>query len=178
MRYPSWSPSWFNDIDDKENADEAGYRDNRQDIANSWQKDTQDNSQVIDNIEVYARDRAIITQSLNARLGLEPISLLGAQAVSVATVHQDELTTKIPTHLSRMTLGIGQNDNTDDYDNEDEGLYQVDSLTGIHTPPDSSDDNENSEPDNSAQKRGRRNTAELDMARNAMPTQRQAEIER
>ena len=176
MRYPSWS----NRINDIENSDEAGYRDDRQDIAKALQKDTvvktQDNSQLIDNIEMYARERAIITQSLNARLGLEPTSLPEAQVATAATVHQDQLTTKIPTHLSRMTLGIGQNEELDDYDDEDEELYQVDSPTDIHTPPDNLGDNENNEPDTNAHKRGRRNYAKPDMVRKAMTKQRQAEI--
>ena len=62
-------PSWSTDTNDIENINKAQYSENRQDIINAWQKDTpvktQDNRQVIDNIEAYMRDRLKITQSLN-----------------------------------------------------------------------------------------------------------------
>ena len=45
-------PTWSTDTNDK-----AQYRENRQDILNAWQKDTavktQENRQVLDNIEAY-----------------------------------------------------------------------------------------------------------------------------
>ena len=45
------------DTNDIENINKAKYRENRQDIQNAWQKDTpvktQDNRQVLDNIEAY-----------------------------------------------------------------------------------------------------------------------------
>ena len=66
------------------------YRENRQDILNTWKKDTpektQDNRQVSDNIGVYSQDRLHITQSLNHKLGLRESSLPGAQPVTVSTV--------------------------------------------------------------------------------------------
>ena len=40
---------------------------------------TQDNRQVLDNIEAYTRNRLNITQYYNNRLGLTEISLPGAQ---------------------------------------------------------------------------------------------------
>ena len=46
---------------DIENINKAQYSENRQDILNAWQKDapvkTQDNRQVLDNIEAYTQDR-------------------------------------------------------------------------------------------------------------------------
>ena len=51
-------PAWSIDTNDIENINKAQYRENRQDILNAWQKDTpvktQDNRQVLDNIEAYA----------------------------------------------------------------------------------------------------------------------------
>ena len=50
-------PAWSTDMNDMENI-KVQYRENRQDILNAWQKDTpiktQDNRQVLDNIEAYA----------------------------------------------------------------------------------------------------------------------------
>ena len=58
-------PAWSTDTNDIENINKAQYRENRQDILNAWQKDTpvetQDNRQVLDNIEAYAQDRLNIT---------------------------------------------------------------------------------------------------------------------
>ena len=49
------------DTNDIVNINKAQYRENRLDILNTWQKDTpvktQDNKQVLDNIEAYAQDR-------------------------------------------------------------------------------------------------------------------------
>ena len=89
-------PAWSTDTNDIENINKAQYRENEQDILNAWQKDTpvktQDNRQVLDNIEAYAQDRLNITQSLNNRLGLTEISLPGAQSVTIAIVQSDQLT--------------------------------------------------------------------------------------
>ena len=54
-------------------------------------------STLIDNIDTYNRDRAQITQSLSDRLGLGQNSLSGAQQVSIATKHTNQLT-HIPEH--------------------------------------------------------------------------------
>ena len=92
------------DTNDIANTNEAQYREIRQDVLNAWQKDTpektQDNRQVLDDIEVYTQDRLNIIQSHNHRLGLRKSSLLGAQPVTVAMVQSNQLTTNIPTHLS------------------------------------------------------------------------------
>ena len=88
-------PAWSMDTNDTENIKKAQYRENRQDILNAWQKDTpvktQDNRQVLDNIEAYLQDRLNITQSLHHRLGLTEISLPGAQSVTVATVQSEQI---------------------------------------------------------------------------------------
>ena len=51
-------PAWPTDTNDIANINKAQYRENRQDILNAWQEDTpvktQDNRQVLDNIEAYA----------------------------------------------------------------------------------------------------------------------------
>ena len=96
-------PAWSTDTTDIENINKAQYRENRHDMLNAWQKDisvkTQDNRQVLDNIEAHAQDRLIITQSLNNRLGLTENSLPGAQSVTVATAQSNQLTTDIPEYL-------------------------------------------------------------------------------
>ena len=62
-------PAWSIDTNDIENTNAMQYRENRQNIINAWQKDTpektQDNRQVLDNIEVYTQDGLHVTQSLN-----------------------------------------------------------------------------------------------------------------
>ena len=51
-------PAWSTDTKAIENINKTQYRQNRQDILNTWQKDipvkTKDNRQVLDNIEAYA----------------------------------------------------------------------------------------------------------------------------
>ena len=90
--YPSWSTD-TNDICDN---NEVIYNRNRKEIQDKLYKDTpvktESNKPYIDNIDAYNRDRALITQSLGDRLGLGQHSLLGAQQVSVATMHTDQMT--------------------------------------------------------------------------------------
>ena len=152
-------PAWSTDTNDIENINKAQYSKNRQDILNAWQKDTpvktQDNRQVLDNIEAYVRDRLNITQSLNHRLGLIEISLPGAQSVTVAT---DQLTTDIPNYLPN-SIATAQQDDYDYQDDREEDLYQVDGTTDIQAPNDNSDDNDDNEPDNTADKRQRKTYA-------------------
>ena len=96
--YPSWSTD-TNDICDN---NEVTCDRNRKEIQDELYKDTpvktESNKPYIDNIHTYNRDRALITQSLSDRLGLGQHSLLGAQQVSVATMHNDQMT-HIPEHL-------------------------------------------------------------------------------
>ena len=96
--YPSWSTD-TNDICDN---NEVIYDRNRKQIQDELYKDTpvktESNKPYIDNINTYNRDRALIIQSLSDRLGLGQNSLLGAQQVSVATEHTDQMT-DIPEHL-------------------------------------------------------------------------------
>ena len=96
--YPPWSTD-TNDISD--NNQVASDR-NRKEIQDELYKDTpvktENNKPYIDNIDAYNRDRALITKSLNDRLGLGQNSLLGAQQVSIALEHIDQMT-DIPEHL-------------------------------------------------------------------------------
>ena len=75
-----------------------------------------DNRQVLDNLEVYVRDKLDITKSLNDRLGLTEVSLPGAQSVTVAMVQSNQLTTNSPNNLPNSTQ-IGQQDDYDYRDN-------------------------------------------------------------
>ena len=172
-------PTWSMDTNDIENINKAQYRENRQDILNAWQKDTsvktQDNRQVLDNIEAYTQDRLNITQSLNHRLGQTEISLPGAQSVTVATVQSDQLTTNIPNYLPNSIV-TGQQDDYDYQDDREEHLYQIDGTMDIQTPTDNSEDDEDTEPDNNAHKRQRKIYAPADIVRKDMTKQRQAEV--
>ena len=103
-RYPSWSTDTF-DIDDN---NEVICDRNRKEIQDELYKDTpvktEDNKSYMDNIDAYNRDRALITQSLNDRLGLGQNGLLGTQQVRVATEHTNQMT-DIPDYLRWMSLG-------------------------------------------------------------------------
>ena len=103
-----------------------------------------DNRQVLDNLEVYVRDKLSISRSLHDKLGLTENSLLGAQIVTIATVQSDQLTTKIPNYLPN-NIGIGQENENNYQDNREDYLYQVDGTTDIHTPTDPSTDDEDTE---------------------------------
>ena len=116
-----------------------------------------------------------ITQSLNNRLGLTEISLLGAQSATVATVQSDQLTTDSPNH-SPNSIMIGQQDDYDYQDDREEDLYQVDGTTDVQTPNDNSDDNEDNEPDNAASKRQRKTCATANTIRKEMTKQRCADV--
>ena len=119
-------PAWSMDTNDIENINKVQYRENRQDTLNAWQKDTpvktQDNRQVLDNIEAYVQDRLNITQSLNYRLGLTEISLPRTQSVTVATVQSNQLTTNI-SNYSPSSIATGQQDDYDYQDDREEHLY-------------------------------------------------------
>ena len=91
-------------------------------------------------------------------------------------VQYDQLTTKIPTHLSNMTIGTGQIDDLDDQGNREEKLHQVDGPIDIHTPTDDSDENKNGEQGNNTQKRPRQQYAPADTVRKEMTEQRQVDI--
>ena len=122
--------------------------------------------------------RSVISQSINQRLGLRESSFPGAQQVTVGMVPSDQLTTSIPTHLSNMTIGTGQFEDSDDQDDREEDLLQVDGPMDIHSPADDSDENENGEQNTNTQKRPRKQYGPADEARIAMTKQRQAKIER
>ena len=107
---------------------------------------------MLDNLEIYVRDKLNITKSLSHRLGLTESGLLGAQPVTVATVQSDQLTTNIPNN-SPNNAEIGQQDDYDYPDDRAEYLYQVNGTTDIHTPTDHSAHDEDTELDNNACKR-------------------------
>ena len=102
--YSSWSTD-TNDIGDN---NQVTCDRNRNEIQDKLYKDTpvktESNKPYIDNIDVYNRDRALITQSLGNRLGLGLNSLLAAQQVSIAMKHTDQMT-DIPEHLRQISLG-------------------------------------------------------------------------
>ena len=101
-------PTWSTDTNDRCDNNEVIHDRNRKAIQDQLYKDTpvktEDNKPYIDNIDAYNRYRAQITQSLSDRLGLGQNSLLGAQQVSVATKHTEQMT-HIPEHLRQMSLG-------------------------------------------------------------------------
>ena len=101
-------PSWSTDTNDIGNNTQVTCDRNRKEIQDELYKDTpvktESNKPYIDNIDAYNRDRALITQSLSYRLGLGQNSLPGAQQVSIAMKHTDQMT-DIPEHLRRMSLG-------------------------------------------------------------------------
>ena len=134
---------------------------------------------MIDNIPVYDRNAAAITQSVNARLGLEQISLLGAPSDMVATVHTGQLTTNIPLHFSKMTLGIGQIDVTDKDETDTKELYQVDGPADQNVENDDNPDDSDQESILESQViKRKRNIKQPDNARKEMTKQRMAEVER
>ena len=114
-------------------------------IAQALQKDTpvktNDNRLLIDNVDRYTHDKSCL---LNKKLGLGQFSLLGAQQVTVATVQHTHLLTGFPNHISHLSLGLGQDNDSDDRDYDGEEPYQVDSPTDIHTPV-NSDQSEDSD---------------------------------
>ena len=136
-------PAWSNDTNGIEITNPDQYRSCRQEILNTWQKDTPikmpDNRQVLDNLEAYVRDKLSISRSLHDRLGLTENSLPGAQTVNVAMVQSDQLNIKIPDY-SPSNIGIGQENENDYQDNREDYLYQVDSTMDLHTLTDPSTD--------------------------------------
>ena len=102
--YPPWSPDTNDRCDNNQIASDR----NRQEIQDELYKDTpvktEKNKYYIDNTDAYNRDRALITKSFSDRLGLGQNSLLGAQQVSVAVKHTDQMR-KIPGHLRQISLG-------------------------------------------------------------------------
>ena len=172
-------PAWSTDTNDMENTNQAQYRSDRQEILNAWQKDTTikmpDNRQVLDNLEAYMRDKLSITRPLHDRLGLTKNSLPGAQTVTVAVVQSDQLTTRIPNYLPK-NIAIGQQNDSDNPDDRNDYLYQVDGTTDVHTPTDHSADDEDTEPDNNTCKRQRKVYAPADTNRKELTKQRQAQV--
>ena len=88
---------------------------------------TEDNKPYRDNIDVYNRDRAAITQSLSDRLGLGQNSLPGAQQVRVAIKHTDQMT-DIPDHLRWISLG--EEIESTSYKERDRNRYIIPQVDG------------------------------------------------
>ena len=102
--YPLWSP----DTNDMNDINQMTHYQSMQDIRCKICKDTplktDINKPYIDNIEAYNRDRYLITVSLSDRLDLGQNSLPGAQQVSTAVKHTDQISEFLE-HLSQISLG-------------------------------------------------------------------------
>ena len=61
---------------------------------------TRDNRQIIDNINSYDRDKAMINRWFNDRIGLGHTSLLGAQQVTAISKHNDPRT-NVPNYVKQ-----------------------------------------------------------------------------
>ena len=76
------------------------------------------------------QDKLSITRSLHDRLGLTENSLPGAQTITVAMVHSNQLTTRIPNYLPK-NIEIGQQNDNDYLDDREEYLNQVDGTMDV-----------------------------------------------
>ena len=121
------------------------------------------------------RDKLSISRSLHDRLGLTENSLPEAQTVTVATMQSEQLTTKI-LNYSPNNIEIGQQNDNDYQDDREDYLYQVDGTMDIHTPPDPSSDDEDTDPDNNTHKRQRKIHAPADISTKELTKQRQAQM--
>ena len=117
------------------------------------------------------RDRFNIVQSLNYRLGLEKNSLLGPQDITLATVQADFKAIKDVSPFLNKSLGLAESEN-DDIDYVKEELLQVDGTTDSQLAIDNSHDLENSDNDNNAQKKPRKQYTEADAKRKQMTKDR------
>ena len=63
-----------------------------------------DSRQIIDNINSYDRDKAMINRSFNDRIGLGCTSLPGAQQVTAISKHND-LRTNVPNYMKQLRIG-------------------------------------------------------------------------
>ena len=86
-------PPWLLDTNDRCDITQIAYDKSIKEIQDKLYKDTpaitEINKPYIDNIDVYNRDRALITKSLSDRLDLGQNSLPGAQQGRVAVKHMD-----------------------------------------------------------------------------------------
>ena len=120
---------------------------NRKEIQDELYKEmpvkTENNKLYIDNIDAYNRDRALITISLSDRLDLGQNSLLGAQQVSIASMHTNQMTS-IPEHLRQISLGEEIESTSDDEIDRNRNIIPqvngtVDSRDSLDQTPDSID---------------------------------------
>ena len=95
-------PPWSTDTNDIGHDNQVASDRNRKEIQDELYKDTpvktENNKSYIDIIDAYIRDRALIIKSLSDRLGLGQNSLPGAQQISIAMKHTDQMT-DIPEHI-------------------------------------------------------------------------------
>ena len=100
-------PPWSLDTNDRCDITQIANDKSIKEIQDKFYKDTpiktEINKPFIDNIDVYNRDRALITKSLSDRLDLGQNSLPGAQQVRVAIKHTDQ-SIEFPEHLRRIRL--------------------------------------------------------------------------
>ena len=125
--YPPWSMETYCKCD----YDEAIHDRNGKEIQGKLFKDTavktEDNKPYIDNIDTYNRDRALVTQSLSDRLGLDQYSLLRAQQVRVVTKQTDQMR-DIPDHLRWISLG--EEIESISYDERDRNRHIIPQVDG------------------------------------------------
>ena len=88
--YPPWSPDTNDRCDNNEVASDRIRKEIQDELYKDTPVKTENNKLYIDNIDVYNRNRALITKSLSDRLGLGQNSLLGAHEVRVAVEHTDQ----------------------------------------------------------------------------------------
>ena len=96
--YPPWSPDTNDICDIIQITNDKSMKDIRDEIYKDTPVKTEINKPYIDNIDVYNRDRHLITTSLGDRLDLGQNSFLGAQQVRVAVKHTDQIP-EFPEHL-------------------------------------------------------------------------------
>ena len=101
-------PPWSTDTDDLNDINQMTSYNSMKDIRDELCKDTPQKTEInkpyIDNIDVYNRDRQLITTSLSNKLNLSQNSLPGAQQVRVAVKHTGQ-TSEFPEHLRQISLG-------------------------------------------------------------------------
>ena len=125
--YPSWSTDTCDMCDNNEVICDRNRKEIQDELCKDTPVKTEDNKPYIDNIDVYNRDRALITQSLSNRLGLGQNSLLGAQQVRVATKHTDQMA-DIPDHLRQISLG--EETESTSYKETDRNRYIIPQVDG------------------------------------------------
>ena len=126
--YPPWSAETHDKYDSAEDIYDRNRKDIHDEICQDTPVKTEENKCYTDIIDTYNRDRAHINQSLSNRLGLGQSSLPGAQQVTIATKHNDQMT-EVPDHLSQLSLG-GEMETTDCH-RKHRKVYMIPQVDGI-----------------------------------------------